>query len=78
MLLTEGLQPHSYISKSWAGLFHTFPKDSFTLLPSTAWGLPVPAVCSTCLVMLHKLLPHQHARAPLGTMQMVSSAEQFR
>lgn len=68
MLLTKGLQAHNYISKSWAGLFHTFPKGSFTLLLSTAWGLPAPAVYSKSLVMLHRLVPHWHARAPLGTM----------
>lgn len=78
MLLTKGLQPYSYIRKSWAGLFHTFPKDSFTLLPSTAWGLPALAVCSTSLVMLHRLMPHQHAQVPFGTMQMVAAAEEFR
>lgn len=78
MLLTKGLQPHSYISKSWAGLFHTFPKDSFILLPSAAWGLPAPAVCSTSLVMFHRLMAHKHAQVALGTMQMVSAAEEFR
>lgn len=68
MLLTKGLQARSYISKSWAGLFHTFPKDSFTLLLSTAWRLPAPAVYSMSLVMLHRLVLHWHAWAPLGTM----------